>query len=36
MTALANLKLTNTRKLTQQPALVQCRNKLAKRIWEQI
>lgn len=36
MTALANLKLTNTRKPTQQPAIVQCRNKLAKRIWEQM
>ena len=36
MTALAALKLTNTRKPTQQPAIIQQRNKLAKRIWEQI
>jgi len=36
MTALANLKLTNIRKPTQQPAIVQSRNKLAKRIWEQM
>ena len=36
MTVLANLKLTNTRKPTQQPAIVQSRNKLAKRIWEQM
>lgn len=36
MTTLAGLKLTNTRKPTQQPAIVQQRNKLAKRIWEQM
>ena len=36
MTTLAALKLTNTRKPTQQPAIVQQRNKLAKRIWEQM
>jgi hypothetical protein len=33
---LAALKLTNTRKPTQQPAIIQQRNKLAKRIWEQM
>ena len=36
MTELAGLKLTNTRKPTQQPAIIQQRNKLAKRIWEQM
>jgi hypothetical protein len=33
---MAGLKLTNTRKPTQQPAIIQQRNKLAKRIWEQM
>jgi len=36
MTALAGLKLTTTRKPTQQPPIIQQRNKLAKRIWEQM
>jgi hypothetical protein len=36
MNALAQLKLTNTRKPTQQPAIIQQRTKLAKRIWEQM
>jgi len=36
MSALAQLKLTNTRKPTQQPAIIQQRTKLAKRIWEQM
>jgi len=36
MSTLTQLKLTNTRKPTQQPAIVQQRTKLAKRIWEQI
>ena len=36
MSALAALKLSNTRKPTQQPAIVQQRTKLAKRIWEQM
>ena len=36
MTALTGLKLTNARKPTQQPAIIQQRNKLAKRIWEQM
>ena len=36
MPALAALKLTNTRKPTQQPAIIQQRSKLAKRIWEQM
>lgn len=36
MSALAGLKLTNARKPTQQPAIIQQRNKLAKRIWEQM
>ena len=36
MSALAGLKLSNTRKPTQQPAIVQQRTKLAKRIWEQM
>jgi hypothetical protein len=36
MSALAALKLTNTRKPAHQPAIVQQRNKLAKRIWEQM
>ena len=36
MSALAALKLTNTRKPTHQSAIVQQRNKLAKRIWEQM
>jgi len=36
LTTLASLKLTNTRKPTQQPAIIQQRNKLAKRIWEQM
>ena len=36
MSALAALKLTNTRKPTHQPTIVQQRNKLAKRIWEQM
>jgi hypothetical protein len=36
LTTLAGLKLTNTRKPTQQPAIIQQRNKLAKRIWEQM
>ena len=36
MSALAGLKLSNTRKPTQQPAIIQQRTKLAKRIWEQM
>lgn len=36
MTALAALKLTNSRKPAHQPVIVQQRNKLAKRIWEQM
>ena len=36
MNALAQLKLTNTRKPTQQPAIIHQRTKLAKRIWEQM
>jgi len=36
MSTLAQLKLTNTRKPTQQPAIIQQRTKLAKRIWEQM
>ena len=36
MTSLATLKLTNTRKPTQQPAIIQQRTKLANRIWEQM
>lgn len=36
MSALTGLKLSNTRKPTQQPAIIQQRNKLAKRIWEQM
>jgi hypothetical protein len=36
MTALAALKLTNARKPTQQPVIIQQRNKMAKRIWEQM
>jgi hypothetical protein len=36
MSTLAALKLTNTRKPTQQPPIVQSRNKLARRIWEQM
>lgn len=36
MSTLAQLKLSNTRKPTQQPAIIQQRTKLAKRIWEQM
>lgn len=36
MNALAGLKLTNARKPTQLPQVQQRRNKLLKRIWEQI
>ena len=36
MTALAQLKLVNTRKPQHQPAVVQRRNKLSTRLWEQI
>jgi hypothetical protein len=36
MITLAQLKITNTRKPTQQPVIVQQRTKLAKRIWEQM
>lgn len=36
MSTLAQLKLSNTHKPTQQPAIIQQRTKLAKRIWEQI
>lgn len=36
MSALTTLKLTNVRKPTQQPAIVNQRNKLAKRLWEQM
>jgi hypothetical protein len=36
MSTLTQLKLTNTRKPTQQPAIIQQRTKLAKRIWEQM
>lgn len=36
MSTLAALKLSNTRKPTQQPPIVQSRNKLARRIWEQM
>lgn len=36
MSALTGLKLSNTRKPTQQPAIIQQRTKLAKRIWEQM
>ena len=36
MTALAGLKLTAAKKPINQPAIVQQRNKLAKRIWEQM
>lgn len=36
MSTLAQLKLSNTRKPTQQPAIVQRRTKLAKRICEQL
>lgn len=36
MSTLAQLKLNNTRKPTQQPAIIQQRTKLAKRIWEQM
>lgn len=36
MSALAGLKLSNTRKPTQQPAIIQQRTKLSKRIWEQM
>ena len=36
MSTLAQLKLSNIRKPTQQPAIVQQRTKLAKRIWEQM
>jgi hypothetical protein len=36
MSTLTQLKLSNTRKPTQQPAIIQQRTKLAKRIWEQM
>lgn len=36
MSTLTTLKLTNVRKPTQQPVIVQQRNKLTKRIWEQM
>jgi hypothetical protein len=36
MTALAALKLTNTRKPTNQPVILQQRNKLARRLFEQM
>ena len=36
MTAMAQLKLVNTRKPQHQPAVVQRRNKLSARLWEQI
>ncbi len=36
MTALAALKLTAARKPSNQPVIIQQRNKLAKRIWEQM
>ena len=36
MSTLAQLKLSNTRKPTQQPAIIQQRTKLAKRLWEQM
>jgi hypothetical protein len=36
MSALTTLKLTNVRKPTQQPVIVNQRNKLAKRLWEQM
>ncbi len=36
MSALANLKLVSAKRPTQLPPIVQRRNKVAKRIWEQI
>jgi len=36
MSTLSTLKLTSARKPAQQPIIVQQRNKLAKRIWEQM
>jgi len=36
MTALAALKLTAAHKPSNQPVIIQQRNKLAKRIWEQM
>lgn len=36
MTLLATLKLTAAKKPQQQPAVVQRRNKMSKRLWEQI
>jgi hypothetical protein len=36
MTTFSALKLTATKKPTQVPQVLQRRNKLAKRLWEQI
>jgi len=36
MTALAGLKITTARKPTNQPIIIQQRNKLAKRLFEQM
>ena len=36
MSALASLKLSSSKKPINQPAIVQQRTKLAKRIWEQV